>query len=134
MSELPLTGQSGSSRCPDCSTELTPIRRRGKRFMWCWKCQRALRLYEVRAAKRIARSGRTLVSAPPSEEPDDPYGWVEFFNGIEARRLTVGVRYGDDDPGTDIVLDPNGVLLRHPYDVVRTESTDEERAAVGWTW
>jgi hypothetical protein len=38
--------------CPDCGTELTPVRgRRGSRYVWCWKCERALRPGEARRAR-----------------------------------------------------------------------------------
>ena len=76
-----------------------------------------------------------LRAAPEPEPIEDPYGWIEFTVDTTKPplRLTVGVRYGDDDPGTDIVLTPNGWVLKHPYAMQR-ESTEEERAAVGWTW
>lgn len=64
--------------------------------------------------------------------PED--GHIDFFNGIETRRLSIEVDYDRDGcPGADIVLDPNGWVQRHPFSEPR-DSTDEERAAVGWTW
>ena len=77
------------------------------------------------------------LSVVPDQPADDVYGWVPFLanSSRPPLRLTVGVIYGDDDPGTDIAIDRNGYLVRHPYEQgLRHESTEEERAAVGWTW
>ena len=76
---------------------------------------------------------RHLTAVP---DPEDLYGWVPFLANSSKPpvKLTIAVQYGkDDDPGTDIVLDPNGWVLRHKYSLPR-ESTEGERAAVGWTW
>lgn len=46
-------------RCPDCGTELTPVRGRGRRskYLHCWRCDRAMRPGEELAAKRAAEGG-----------------------------------------------------------------------------
>lgn len=43
--------------CPDCSTELTPLRQRrtNRVALWCWKCERYLRPGEALRARREAR-------------------------------------------------------------------------------
>jgi hypothetical protein len=75
------------------------------------------------------------LAAVPDQPVVDPYGTVDFLadSSKPPLKLTVGVSYYGMDPGTDIVLDPNGFVSKHPYDVARN-STEEERAAVGWTW
>lgn len=71
----------------------------------------------------------------PEREDENPYGSVEFLADSRKPplRLTIGVEYGED-PGTDIVLTPGGHVVKHPYDHTPRKSTEEERAAVGWTW
>jgi hypothetical protein len=73
-------------------------------------------------------SERHLRSAPDLPDPD-VYGHIDFFTGLETRRLTIAVLPGD----ADVVLDCNGWVVKHPFDSKRV-STEEERAAVGWTW
>lgn len=42
-------------RCPDCGTDLTPVRgRRGSSYLHCWRCDRPMRPGEALAAKRTA--------------------------------------------------------------------------------
>ena len=43
--------------CPDCGTELTSLRgrRSGRRFLWCWKCERALRPGEAPRDRSVTR-------------------------------------------------------------------------------
>lgn len=80
-----------------------------------------------------SHSERHLGAVPDRPEPD-VYGHIDFFDGIKTCRLTVEVDYDRDGcPGADIVIEPSGWVLRHPFDAPR-ESTEEERAAVGWTW
>ena len=76
------------------------------------------------------------LSAVPDRDDPEVYGWVEFLadSTKPPQRLTVAVDYGDGDPGTDVVLSPSGTVLKHPYDYAPRKSTEEERAAVGWTW
>lgn len=75
-----------------------------------------------------AQSERHLGAVPDQPDPD-VYGHVDYFNGIETRRLSIDVAPAD----TDIVLRQDGWVLTHPFDRPR-DSTEEERAAVGWTW
>jgi hypothetical protein len=78
--------------------------------------------------------------APTSSVPDPPpeadfLGHIDFFDGVRTHNLTIGVAYGDrEDETFDVLLDPHGKLVRHPFEGGRTMSTEEERAAVGWTW
>lgn len=69
--------------------------------------------------------------------PDLPelYGRIEFFDGITTHDLTIGVYCGGnlDAYAEDVLLDQKGWVLRHRWDSNRM-STEEERAAVGWTW
>ena len=79
-------------------------------------------------------SERHLHAVPGERLTWDDILWrIDFWNGVEVDELSIDVQYGDDDPGTDVVLDTNGWVLRHKYSNPR-ESTEEERAAVGWTW
>lgn len=74
-----------------------------------------------------------LKSVPDRPDPD-VYGHIDFFDGVKTRRLTIEVDYARDGRGgVDIVLDPAGWVIRHPFDAPR-DSTEDERAAVGWTW
>lgn len=69
-----------------------------------------------------------LRSVPDRPDPE-VYGHIDYWTGIETRRLTIDVEPAD----ADIVLSHNGRVLKHPFDSPR-ESTEDERAAVGWTW
>jgi hypothetical protein len=75
-----------------------------------------------------------LVTLHVVPDPADVYGYVEFMADTRSEpvKLSIAVGYGDD-PGTDIVLGPDGWVCAHPYHQGRW-STEEERAAVGWTW
>jgi hypothetical protein len=80
----------------------------------------------------------TLKSVP-DPEPLDAYGHIEVYTGLGVTgmvKLKIGVSYGDpmDDLSYDILLDQNGQVIRHPLEVTPRMSTEEERAAVGWTW
>ena len=87
--------------------------------------------------------GERFPHVVPDPVPQDLYGVVEFFDGVEVHKLTIGVAYcgtalalglqADEDIEYDIVLDPHGWVLKHPYGSGR-EATEDERAAVGWTW
>ncbi len=78
----------------------------------------------------------------PDPEPIEVYGYIDFHDGLGetgVRRLTIGVCYGitlEDLQACpeDVVLDHTGEVLRHPYGALPRKSTEEERAAVGWTW
>jgi len=72
---------------------------------------------------------RREVDSAQSNSQSDVYGHVDYFDGMRTHRLTIDVQPAD----ADIVLSPNGRVLKHPFDAPR-ESTEEERAAVGWTW
>lgn len=52
--------------CPDCGTELTPVRdgRSKKTFAWCWKCERPMRIGEARTA-RLAAGPEGVPARPP---------------------------------------------------------------------
>lgn len=58
--------------CPACDTELTKARgrRQGTSYWWCWKCERALRLGEVRQAREASTaspsSGGEAVAPNPA--------------------------------------------------------------------
>lgn len=75
-----------------------------------------------------------LRAVPDRPEPD-VYGHVEFWDGVETHKLSIGVYLGGDPSKytEDVLLDPHGWVLRHRWDRDRM-STEEERAAVGWTW
>lgn len=73
-------------------------------------------------------SDRHLHSVPDWPVPD-VYGHIDFWDGTKTRRLSIDVEPAD----TDIVLSRNGWVVKHPFDHPR-DSTEEERAAVGWTW
>lgn len=74
--------------------------------------------------------------AVPDREDPDVYGHIEFFDGQTVHNLTIGVYYGGPTENYDeaILLTENGRVIRHPYWSVPRDSTEEERAAVGWTW
>jgi hypothetical protein len=83
---------------------------------------------------------RHLRSVPDRPDPD-VYGYVDYFDGQQTHRLTIAVMDVSGDPAqivrsasADIVLATNGFVLRHPYEAGHRMSTEEERAAVGWTW
>ena len=78
---------------------------------------------------------RKLRAVPDPPPIEDPFGWIEFLadSSKPPLRLTIGVAYGDDLPDTDIVLNTRGWVVVHPYGADR-RATEEERAAVGWTW
>lgn len=74
--------------------------------------------------------------AVPDRQDPDVYGHIDFFDGVKTHRLSIAEYHGGslDDYPEDIILSRACQrVLRHPYDVPR-ESTEEERAAVGWTW
>jgi hypothetical protein len=64
-----------------------------------------------------------------SERESEVYGHIDYFDGIKTRHLSIAV----EDHAADIVLSHAGYVTKHPFDAPR-DSTEEERAAVGWTW
>jgi hypothetical protein len=75
----------------------------------------------------VSRQPRSVPDQPEAEA--DVYGDIEFFDGIRTHRLSITV----EDPSADVVLSRSGWVVQHPFRSSR-ESTEEERAAVGWTW
>lgn len=76
----------------------------------------------------------TLRAVPDRQDPD-VYGHIDLFDGVNTRRLSIAVSYNLETIGRpeDVLLSPNGWVLKHPFEACRM-STEEERAAVGWTW
>jgi hypothetical protein len=58
--------------CPDCNTPLERVRgRRSRTFsIWCWKCQRTMRMGEAVRAKREALANEPPLPDTPSERSD----------------------------------------------------------------
>jgi len=75
------------------------------------------------------------LSGVPGRPVPNVYGQIDFFDGASTHRLTIGVYYGGPLASytDDIVIARSGRIMRHPFDHPR-DSTEEERAAVGWTW
>ena len=78
---------------------------------------------------------RGALSSVP--EPEPVYGVIDVWFGTnDTRRCTIGVAHAVESIALleeDILLDPNGWVGRHPL-ISGRDSTEEERAAVGWTW
>lgn len=75
------------------------------------------------------QQGEERPRAVPDRVEPDVYGHIDYFDGATTHHLSIGI----EDPEADIVLSRSGWMSKHPFDHPRF-STEDERAAAGWTW
>ena len=57
-------------RCGECGTEVSYVRK----ALWCWKCERYLRLGEQRALEKARKE-----ASEPDAKPPKPFNRAEFM-------------------------------------------------------